>query len=374
VQAGATDAVVELGLNHPPLTASDAWRVFQAGLAGLAARPDLSALVAYPPEGGHAGHREAGAAWIARAGLEAAPERVLVCSGSQHGLTTVLATCLKPGDLVLTEALTYPGLKAVASLLQLRLQGLSMDGDGLRPDALAAACRNSDAKALYCVPTIQNPTTSVMSEGRRQEIAELARAHGLIIVEDDIHALLPEARPRPIAAFAPERSYYITSTSKTLAPGLRVGYVLAAPGSAERLAAGIRATTWAVCPSMAELVSLWIRDGTADGLVQQHRREAAARQALARRILADAEYEAHPNGYHLWLKLPEPWRSETFVAAARHKGVKVTPSQAFVVGRGSAPDAVRVCLGSAPSHADLERGLHVVAEVLRSSPMDGFPI
>lgn len=373
-QAGAGGSVVELSLNHPPLSSSDAWRAFQAGLSGLAARPDLSALIAYPPEGGHAGHREAGAAWIGRTGLEARPEQVLVCSGSQHGLTTVLATSLKPGDLVLTEALTYPGLKAVASLLHLRLHGLSMDADGLRPDALAAACRNSDAKALYCVPTIQNPTASVMSEGRRREIAALAQAHGLTIIEDDIHALLPDERPRPIAAFAPERSYYITSTSKTLAPGLRIGYVLAPPGGAERLAAGIRATTWAVCPSMAELVSSWIQDGTADSLVRQHRREAAARQALARSILADADYDSHPNGYHLWLKLPEPWRSETFAATARLKGVKVTPSEAFVVGRGSAPDAVRVCLGSAPNRTELERGLHLVAQALRSSPMDGFPI
>jgi len=371
---GATGLAVELSLNHPPLSSSDAWQAFRTGLGALAERPDFASLIAYPPEGGHTGHREAGALWIGRTGLEADPERVLVCSGSQHGLTTVLATSLKPGDLVLTEALTYPGLKAVASLLHLRLHGLPMDAEGLRPEALDAACRGSDAKALYCVPTIQNPTASVMPEGRRREIADLARVHGLTIIEDDIHALLPEQRPRPVAAFAPERTYYITSTSKTLAPGLRVGYVLAPPGAADRLAAGIRATTWAVCPSMAELVSTWIRDGTADGLVRQHRREASARQAIARTVLADADYEAHPNGYHLWLKLPEPWRSETFAAEARRRGVKVTPSEAFVVGRGSAPDAVRVCLGSAPSRAELERGLHLVAQGLRSSPTDGFPV
>ena len=142
-----------------------------------------------------------------------------MCTGSQHGLTVVLATLLEPGDLLLTESLTYAGVKSVAGLLHLRLKGLPIDAQGLRPEALEEACREGGAKALYLIPTHHNPTTAVMPEERRREIVAIARAHGLAIVEDDVHGLLPEERPRPIAALAPERSYYLTSTSKTLAPG-----------------------------------------------------------------------------------------------------------------------------------------------------------
>jgi DNA-binding transcriptional MocR family regulator len=299
---------------------------------------------------------------------------VLVCSGSQHAVATVLATVLQPGDLVLTEALTYPGMKAVANLLHLRLRGLAMDEQGLLPDAFEAACRSAAPRALYCVPTIQNPTASVMPSERRAEIAAIARQHAVALIEDDIHALLTEERPRPLSAFAPEISYSITSTSKVLAPGLRIGFLLAPPGMLERLAAGIRATTWAAAPLMAEIASAWIRDGTADLILADRRREASARQALARSLLADADYRAHPRGYFVWLRLPDPWRSESFTAQVRARGALVTPSEAFVVGRLTTPHAVRVCLGAVASRVTLERGLRIVAEAL-AGPMDtSFPV
>jgi DNA-binding transcriptional MocR family regulator len=211
-----------------------------------------------------------------------------------------------------------------------------------------------------------------MSEGRRSEIAAVAQAHGVAIVEDDIHALLARARPRALAAFAPERTYYLTSTSKTLAPGLRVGYVLAPPGEAARLAAGVRATTWGASPLTAEIVSGWIRDGTADELLEARRVEASARQALAAQVLAGARFDAHPVGYHLWLHLPEPWRSEGFTAQAGRRGAAVTPAEAFVVGRGAAPHAVRLCLGAPRTREALARGLRVVAETLAGAPDAGM--
>jgi DNA-binding transcriptional MocR family regulator len=370
---GDDGAAVDLSHNHPPVTGpgplSD---VLQRTLGAMAVRADLGGLLGYPVDGGRAAHRQAGAAWIARSGLAVSAEDVLVCAGSQHALTTVLATRLQPGQVLLAESVTYPGLKALANLLHVRLEGVALDADGLRPDALEEACRRSGAQALYAVPTIHNPTSRVMSEGRRREVAAVARAQGLAIIEDDIHAVLPPQRPLPIAAFAPERTYYLTSASKTLAPGLRVGYLLAPRGEAGRLAASVRATTWGAAPLTAEVVSSWIRDGTADALLEARRAEAAARQALAAQALAGAEYEAHPVGYHLWLHLPEPWRSDTFAAQAARRGVAVTPAEAFVVGRGAAPHAVRVCLGSARTREALARGLGRVAETLAGSPDAGM--
>ena len=367
------NAVVDLAHNHPPLPAQGPLvDVMQRTLATLAHSADLSALIAYPADGGFAAHREAGAAWIARSGMPAAPEHVLVCGGSQHALTTLLATVLQPGDVLLTEAVTYPGLKALANLLHVRLEGLPLDRDGLRPDAFEDACRRGAARAVYVVPTIQNPTGIVMSEERRRDIAAIARAHGIAILEDDIHALLPPQRPRPLAAHAPERTYYLTSVSKTLAPGLRVGYILAPPGEVSRIAAGLRATTWGAAPLAAEIASAWIQDGTADALLESRRAEAAARQAMAREALAHAEYDAHPVGYHVWLHLPEPWRSESFAAQVARQGVTVTPAEAFVVGRGVAPHAVRVCVGAARTREALARGLRVVAQTLAGAPDAGM--
>lgn len=368
------DGVIDLALNHPPLLAGEAPRLgLRRALNQLAARPDLGSFFDYPADGGNPGDREAGASWIRRAGIDARPEHVLVCSGSQHALTTALATLFRPGDLVLTESLTYPGMKAAARLLNLRIQGLALDADGVRPDAFEAACQGGNAKGFYCVPTIQNPTASVMPEARRKEIAAIARAHDVRLIEDDIHALLPAERPRPLAAHAPERSCYITSTSKMLAPGLRIGYLLGPPELTDRLAAGIRATTWSASPLTAEVVSAWIRDGTADAILEERRTEAAARQALARATLDGHSFEAHPRGPHVWLHLPEPWPSEAFAGRLRRRGVAVTPAEAFAVGRAGVPHAVRLSLGGPRTRADLQRALDIVRETLDTTDA-GFDV
>jgi DNA-binding transcriptional MocR family regulator len=122
------------------------------------------------------------------------------------------------------------------------------------------------------------------------------------------------------------------------------------------------------------VASAWIRDGTADALVEARRKEARERQALARERLAGADYDSHPEAYYVWLRLPEPWRSDAFAAEARARGVVVTPSEAFAVGRGAAPHAVRLCLGAARRRETLVLGLDRVAELLRGGAVAGTPV
>jgi DNA-binding transcriptional MocR family regulator len=317
---------------------------------------------------------EAGAAWVGRAGVPAAPERVLVCTGSQHGLAVVLATLLRPGDLLLTESLTYAGLKSVAGLLHLRVAGLPVDAQGLRPEAFEDACRKGRARALYLIPTLHNPTTAVMPLERRREIAAIAERHGVAVVEDDVHGLLPEKRPAPVAALAPERTCFLTSTSKTLAPGLRVAYVLAPAPMVPRLTDSLRATTWAVAPLTAAVASSWINSGTADAILAARRNEARSRQALAREILDGADFDAQPEAYYLWLRLPELWRRDSFTAVLRARGVALTPADAFAVGRDPAPHAVRLCIGAVRHREALRRGLALVADVLHGAGEAGAAV
>lgn len=368
-RSAADSGAVDLSVNHPPTPGRlDPGPLLAATITDLARSRDLGALMAYAADGGSAEHRAAGAAWLSRSGLHATADQVLVTSGSQHGLTAVFATLLRPGDLVLTESLTYAGAKALAELLHVRLQGLPMDADGLRPDAFEDACRAGAAKALYTVPTLQNPTASVMPESRRREIARIARAYGVMIVEDDVYGLLLDPAPAPITTFAPEISYYLTGTAKLLAPGLRVGYLLAPAGEWGRLVSGVRATTWMAAPLMAEIAARWIADGTADEARRLKRAEATARQAAAREVLAPYHVQTRPESFHLWLHLPEPWRADSFAERARRRGVLVNPSHMFLVGPGTAPAAVRVCLGPARDLEHLDRGLRALLRVLEEKP------
>jgi DNA-binding transcriptional MocR family regulator len=367
-------ALVDMSINHPPPIGGAEPAALQETLTALARRRDLAALLAYPPDAGSRAHREAGAEWLDRGGHRVDADRIVVCSGSQHGLVALLSMLARDGDVILTEDLTYPGLKAIAGLLRVRLSGVATDGEGMRPDALDEACRATGARLLYCVPTVQNPTASVMSARRREDIADVIRRRGLTAIEDDVHGRLFDDPPPTMAAIVPESTYYVTSTSKTLAPGLRVGFVAAPPGMAERLAATVRVTTWGAAPLTTEVVASWIRDGSAEAILSARRAEAAARRELARETLAASGARLSLGAYHGWMTLPAPWTSATFAAEAHQKGVAVTAAEAFVVAGGEAPPAVRLCLGTPRSRADLLRGLRAVRQALESRPETALAI
>jgi DNA-binding transcriptional MocR family regulator len=368
--AAEDEALVDLSFNIPPPSAGDLLgQSLAKTLKDISARRGLAALLTYQPAAaGAERHRAAGAEWVARSGLKARAGQVLVCNGALHAMTVVFSTLCRPGDAVFTESLTYPGMKNLANLLNLRLHGLPVDGEGLVPEAFEEACRRGAARVLYTIPTVQNPLGTVMSERRRREIAAVASAHEVAVVEDDVHSFMLPKPPPPLSSFAPENSYYIMSTSKSMAGGMRVGYLAAPERMVEPLSTSLRATVWTAAPLMAEIASEWIRDGTADRLVAQKRAEAAARQELAARALEGFRVDAHPLSFHLWLHLPEPWRSNEFAAQLKRRGVLVSPSEAFVPGREEAPHAVRVCLGTPRSRERLGNALAVVRSVLRETP------
>ena len=318
-------------------------------------------------------HRAAGAEWLRRFGVEADPARVVVCGGGQHAMTLAFATLTRPGDLVATSELTYPGMKGLANVLGLRLHGLPMDEEGLLPDAFETVCARGGVKVLYVMPTVHNPTGVVLPEERRHALVESARRHGVTLVEDDTYGYLCPEPPPSLASLAPELVYFLASTAKNLTPGLRIGYLLApfsesSPDLAvERLAANIAATSWMAAPLMAEIAARWIRDGSADRMLEWKRREACARRRSFDRIVG-VETDGYPGASHVWLRLPSPWRCADFVAQARQRGVALTPSEAFVVGRAEAPHAVRVCLGTPRTRDEVKRGLAVLADMLAGSP------
>jgi DNA-binding transcriptional MocR family regulator len=352
---------------HRPRAVGEA-TVLAEALTQLAGAGDLAALMEYQPHAGRAAERAAGARWIERSGgLAASPEQVVVTTGGQHAMAAILAAVTEPGDTLAVEALTYPGIRAAASLFHLKIAPLALDEHGLVPGALAAACRSGRVRAAYVLPTLHNPTTAIMPLERRRALAEVAMRHEVMLIEDDVYGFLLEAPLPPLASLAPEHTFYLTSTSKSFMPALRVGYAHCPAAFVERVAGAMRATTYSAAPLMARIAARWIEDGTGERLVAAKRAEATQRQALVRRLLAQQTYRTHPAAAHLWLTLPEPWRAEEFAAAARRRGVGITPAAAFAAGR-QIPNAVRVCIGAPASLAELERGLERLVELLAAAP------
>ena len=319
-------------------------------------------LLGYAPKRGHLRHRQAMAAWLAYLGFSADPDHLVLTAGAQHGLATAFAALLKPGDTLLVEDLTYSGARLLSQHMHVKLRGVSMDSEGLRPDALDAACRMTRASVLYCMPRLQNPTSAVMSEKRRRQIAAVAEKHRLTVIEDDTYGFLSPER-WPLARLIPHRTVFVTSLSKSLFPGLRIGCAVAPPAILERIVSAVWATMISASSIGADLMSGWIEDGTAARIADWKRHEGAARQAIVKRILNGQRYQTHPSSPHIWLSLPARWTSEGFVAQARTRGVILNASSEFAVSNEQ-PRAVRLCLGTPRTRANLEQALSRVGECL----------
>jgi len=348
----------------------DAAAILATTLSELSGSPDLQAFLDHRIDGEVDHHIDAARAWLARNAISAAEDETVITSGAQHGILSALMAATVPGDILLTETLTYAPVKAMANRLGLHIVAVDMDAEGLCPDSLDALCRTHRAKALYLTPTLQTPTTITLNAERRSRIAEIAARHGLTIIEDDVFGQLKPDAPPPVATLAPDRTVFITSTSKYLTPGLRVGFLHAPSALAAAIRVTVAVTCWMTPPLMVELAARWIADGTADRLTGAQQAEAAARQTLARDVLGRHKVLSDPHGFHLWLPLPAPWLAHRFTAAAHSAGVDLVEGAAFSARPAYAPNAVRLCLAHEATRERVAQGLTIVKALLDSPDRD----
>lgn len=354
---------VETGMNAPPDAPGDALaQAWRAACLLLLDRPGTPAPFHYQPSGGMPSVRAAGAALLGERGIACGADTVVVTAGGQHGLHAIVSTALAPGDAVAVPPHVYPGFLALARRYGLRLVCVAADGEGIMPDALAEACRGEPVRALYLVPTNDNPTTATMGAARREAIAEIAARESLIVIEDDAYGLLVQSAAPPFAALLPDQTFHICSTSKILSPGLRVAWVRApGVGAAWRLAADLHETAIMAPPLNAAAVSVWLETGDFARIADGVRAESRARQAFAAEILKPGSYRYQPDGYHLWLPLGADAEAARIVDALRPHGLSVTPSDAFAVDRGATPQALRVSTGGLIARDRLCTALHLLS-------------
>jgi DNA-binding transcriptional MocR family regulator len=367
VPQGGGDLEGPLDLAFNVAIAGDEVQALSDSLLQLTGDADmLQQVMSYQPEAGLWRHREAGAQWLRRFGASGDGNRVMVTYGAQHGLACVLRTLARPGDTVLTEPLSYPGLQALAGSLRLQLVGVETDEEGMLPSALERAIKTFDAKLMYCTPSLHNPTVSTMSMRRREEIAAVALRCGLLVIEDCVPAAM-QASPLPaLATLLPKQSFLLASFSKVTAPGLRVGYLETSPEWLSKFAAYMRNDCWMAAPLMPEIATRWLQTGAMDHLIAQQRQLVGERLAIARSVLAGLDFQSADHHPLIWLRLPEPWRAGQFSNAARQAGVLIRTADHFAVGRAPAPHAVRISLNAVHSLPELERGLATIAGLVNS--------
>lgn len=361
------EGLIELHLNRP--LKSDRAELFARSMRSLAAHPaQINQLLDYQPDIGVTAHRQLICEWLARESWQPMNDQVVISNGGQHALLVALMALTRAGDTVVAEELTYPGFNAVARQLRLEVRGAAMDREGIVPESLDLVCRQVSPRALFCTPSLQNPTTATMSLQRREAVLAVCRRHGVVVIEDEVSIGLADGLPPPLAALAPEQAVLVGSFSKSLAAGVRVGYLVGSSSLQNRLGAAVRASCWMVSPVMVALVCEWIRDGSARQLLLAQREEISARLEIALDRLQGFRVSSHPGGLHLWLHLPEPWRADEFVVAAREQGVLVQGAASFSVGRAAVPHAVRISVSAASTRAQLAQGLELLLPLLHEGP------
>jgi DNA-binding transcriptional MocR family regulator len=360
------DAVIDCSMLTPVTSDLHAVRMSEA-LAGLSRDLPADALFSFRPRAALARHRRVGLQWLARCGVQTRMELVLPTNGCTAAMTIALMTAASPGDLVLTEEYGHHTLPPLSRYLGLRIAGLPMDREGVLPDAFAQACRSMPVKALFVIPNGLNPLASVMGLERRQALCDIARRHDVLIIENDAGGPLQPARPKPLAALAPERVFYFTGFTKCLLPGLRFGYLVLPETLVSAAMNRHLVTSWMATALVAEVATRWIADGTAAELLAWQQRALRQRNQIAARALQGVPHLAAPNGLHVWLPLAGRWAEDAFVLHARHHGIAVAAGQAFATDESPRRPGVRVCLGG-PEPDELSRGLATVARLVRDRP------
>lgn len=354
----------DFSLNFP--AEGDRVEMLRHGLMSVAQDQGLGALMRYQSEQGMPHHREIFAKWAGLHGVPQDSDRIILTNGVQNAMTLSLMALTKPGDVLLCEEYTYPGIRTLAAQLGLKIHGIEMDDQGLVPEKLEEAIMQTGGRVLYFMPNFQNPTSVSMGDERRKNIADIAKKQGIWLIEDDIYGFLHEdlSAYTPFAAVLPDQTFYLNGASKSVTPGLRVGFIVAPQRKVRTVSACMRLNCWMASPLNVELAARWIEDETIIKLMSWHHNEATARRAAMMDHLGGLDIVSEENSYHGWLCLPEPWTSDMFCLRAKEQNVLLLAASVFFTGKGVAQNGVRVCYGAPPNLENVTEGMRRLGDIV----------
>lgn len=358
---------IDLEFNYPILP--DQTALIAKSLAGLEKTGLLDAALRQATSVGTPAIRSIAATYLSQAGWSPSPEQLVFTGNGRQSIAAALAAVVPTGGRCGVEALTYPFIKGIAATLGISLVPLAMDNDGVRPDAIEEAHREAHLSAIYIQPAVHNPLGTTMTATRRAELLRVVDMLDLPVIEDNVYGFLD--KEPPLAALAPETCIVIDSLSKKVAPGLALGFIVAPRRLRESVIAAVRSGGWTASGFAFAAAERMISDGVVAELSQLKRFDARARQKVAADRLSGFDIQTNENAFHLWLKLPPHWRSQTFVAAAVKRDIALTPSTTFAITAGHAPNAVRLGL-AAPTMDQLDLGLKTLATLLNATESDFY--
>ena len=346
------DGIIDLSANSPAVNPDS--DDLQLALAALSAAHRVHE--GYPSAASLLRGRLAMESLLNARGITMFDRDLVLTAGAQHGLFAALLSLAGPGSRVLAEELTFPGLKAAARQLRIELIPVRLDEEGLIPDDLARQARRTSATVLVCVPTLQNPTGSCMSDQRRLDLAHVVRRNGITVIEDDVYGSLHDSAS--LASAVLECTIVLTSVSKTIEPSLRIGALTGPSELISPIAAEVQLTSWSVSTASIEVLSRWALDGTAERRTTWQRNEIRERWRIADQLLGRTDHAPAPHRYIRLDRSPD-----RIAAACLEAGVLVVPSSVLGVGP-KPPKGIRISLAAPRSRATLHAALKIIQPIL----------
>lgn len=343
-------------------------------LLGEVAENPPSGLMHYPAHISERPTREAAQQFLDHPTLgPLEPDDIALTNGGQHGISLVMQAALTGRrPVVLVEDLTYPGFRRVAEMLRADIVPVATDADGIIPEALAAAARNSDAQLLCTSPDVHNPTCAMTPEPRRRRIAEIAEAANIQILEDDCYQMVRSGLPT-YRLLAPERTWHISSIAKTITPALRLGFAMAPRAHRLALRRAAEYSSFGLATPMSDLAARLLVDPALPGLMAETRAAVATYVQAAAKVLEGHALHCREDVSFLWLVLPEGWRASSFVRAAEGVGVKTRAAEEYAARDANAPHAVRFAVNSGVPLGSFTDAIRRLRDVL-DHPSDGLDV
>ncbi|MGV1955658.1 PLP-dependent aminotransferase family protein [Agrobacterium sp. 22-214-1] len=275
----------------------------------------------------------AGVRWLSQNGWSPKPENIVSTLGAHAAVMSVMSAMTAPGDRIVFEPVTYSHISRSAALAGRRVTLVEADENGIVPDDFERVCAQQHPKMIFLMSAGQNPTCATLPEERRRAIADIARRYGVWIVEDNLYgAMTREAIPL-IAEFAPDITFVVGGLSKSVAAGVRGGWVACPAQYSSRIRISHSMMTGGLPFMLAELNARLVNSGDADDIRKDCIAELNEREAIARRVFTGLDFNSLPDIAFLWLRLPEPWLSGTFRNAAMKEGVLIDDEDEFKAGR-----------------------------------------
>jgi DNA-binding transcriptional MocR family regulator len=358
---------MDLSLNTVPSRPSKPF--LDAALEEMGARHASDTLCAYEPATGSEAHRTLMAKWLRKRQLPVAPSDVLLTHGAQHALAACFYALAHRGDTVLCEQWTYAGIRRLGDLNQVRIEAVAMDEHGLDPADLARKLKKTGSKVVICTASVQNPTTASMSAERRRKIVAVCRDNSAVIVEDDIYGILSGDPLPPLAALDREVVIHVSSLSKCIAPGIRLGTVVASERHLATLQNALVALHWTAPSFWVEMFAFMMESGSADRCVTANQKEASRRLGIFREVTG-LKPSTTMASFHIWQAVPESWRLNDFISELLTLGVRVSPDHHFSVDRQAERDNnfIRICLGGGDGTDLLKEQLSKFRAVMGARP------